>query len=239
MTDNVGAWRLVKRNWMTVAMNLLHTMSLGPPPLPPPKMFSASNPEVPIREDYRSAPLSEWWDHWPRASYEVATARKSNISAEKLRSLALVYQYPNAEALGKAVHDLSFGADIGVHKSDEPLAREASTSTNAPSSYEFGDRVTDSIISWIKKGFCIGPLLDPKDNPWREDICVSGLMVKLKSNGKARVILNLSAGSPGSVNAGIDKSEFPAKMSSTKAWIKIMYSCGLGCLFCKNDWSVT
>ena len=38
-----------------------------------------------------------------------------------------------------------------------------------------------------------------------DDAKVSGLMVKLKANGKTRLILNLSAPKGSSVNEGIDK----------------------------------
>ena len=61
-------------------------------------------------------------------------------------------------------------------------------------------------------------------------------MCKMKPNGKARIILNLSRGKPVSVNEGIDKMEFPAVMSSTTAWIRIMIRCGKGCRFAKCDW---
>ena len=43
----------------------------------------------------------------------------------------------------------------------------------------------------------------------------SGLMVKLKPDSSARMILNLSKGDPISVNAGIDSDKFPTKMSTT------------------------
>ena len=231
-----GTWREHKRIWISVAHNLLHTMTLGPPPIPPLKIFSPANPEIPIRAEYKSEAPEDWWDAWPKITVEDALNRKTGINTDRFKALAMQHQYPDSSALEKAVEDLTNGADIGVHKADAPLASLPSDSTNAPSSHLYGDRVTDSIVSWIKKGFAMGPFLEQAENPWGEDICVSGLMVKLKSNGKARVILNLSAGFPGPVNAGIDKKDYPTKMSSTTAWIRIMYSCGLGCLFCKNDW---
>ena len=53
---------------------------------------------------------------------------------------------------------------------------------------------------------------------------ISGLMCKIKPNGTARIILNLSKGSPVSVNEGINKKDFSTIMSSTTEWIRVMLS---------------
>jgi hypothetical protein len=39
------------------------------------------------------------------------------------------------------------------------------------------------------------------------------------------------------VNDGIDKEEFPAKMSSTEAWLEVLNRLGRGCLFMKMDFA--
>jgi hypothetical protein len=62
-------------------------------------------------------------------------------------------------------------------------------------------------------------------------------MVRPKPNGTARIILNLSAPKGSSVNDGIDKDEFPATMSSTTAWLEVLYKAGRNCWICKTDWS--
>ena len=48
-----------------------------------------------------------------------------------------------------------------------------------------------------------------------KSIKVSGIMVKLKPDNSARIILNLSKGFPFSVNDGIDNDQFEVYMSST------------------------
>jgi hypothetical protein len=40
-----------------------------------------------------------------------------------------------------------------------------------------------------------------------------------------------------SVNEGINKEEFPATMSSTSAWLKVLHKAGRDCWMCKTDWS--
>ena len=47
-------------------------------------------------------------------------------------------------------------------------------------------------------------------------------MVKIKPTGKARVILNLSAAKGSCLNEGIDKTNYPAKMTSTMQFVLIM-----------------
>ena len=62
---------------------------------------------------------------------------------------------------------------------------------NAPSAIEFGDRVADSLQDWVKEGIAWGPLL-PEEMPW-PDYIVNPMQVKLKPNGKARIIINMSS----------------------------------------------
>merc|ERR1711954_323882 len=100
---------------------------------------------------------------------------------------------------------------------------------------EHGEEVTDALLEWLEDGYIIGPF--KKEEIPFDKVKVSGLMCRLKPNGKARIIVNLSKGKPTSVNEGIDKLEFPTAMSSTKAWIRIMWRCGRNCRFSKADWS--
>lgn len=122
------------------------------------------------------------------------------------------------------------GADIGC----KGKFRSASTSTNAPSAYQYGAEVSDAIAAWVDKGFAYGPV---SMGHVPSDAKINGIMVRPKPNGSARIILNLSAPKGNSVNEGIDKDEFPATMSSTEAWLKTLYKAGRNCWICKTDWS--
>jgi hypothetical protein len=122
------------------------------------------------------------------------------------------------------------GAEIGCRGA----ARLPSKSTNAASAYEFGPQVTDAIAEWVKKGYAFGPVCA---GAVPDAAKISGIMVRPKPNGSVRVILNLSAPKGRSVNDGIDKDDFPAKMSSTGAWLKVLDNAGRGCLMTKTDWA--
>ena len=65
----------------------------------------------------------------------------------------------------------------------------------------------------------------------------SRLMVKLKPDGSARLILNLSKGDPFSVNEGIDSLDFPSVMSSTTEFVRVLNRNGKGALMTKIDWA--
>ena len=64
---------------------------------------------------------------------------------------------------------------------------------------------------------------------------VNGIMCRPKPNGSVRIILNMSSPEGNCVNVGIDNSKFPAKMSSTKKWLKVINKAGRGALMAKYD----
>ena len=83
----------------------------------------------------------------------------------------------------------------------------------------------------------IGPMKE-EQIPFKEQgIKVNGIMVKLKPNGVARVILNMSRGELFCVNQGMESEErFEVTMSSTGKWLTALQSAGRGSFFCKLDW---
>ena len=79
---------------------------------------------------------------------------------------------------------LRMGADIGC----KGIFRCSTSSSNASSAYESGREVTDAIAGWIADGYAYGPV---EEGEVPAEAKVSGIMVKKKPNGAARVILNL------------------------------------------------
>ena len=162
--------------------------------------------------------------HWKEVK-----ERKGGIDHRKLEQLARNYPFPGT--LNKVLRDLREGARLGVKQE----FRRPSTASNAPSAIEAGYEVTDAVLGWLESGYAMGPF--EKDEVPFENYKISGLMAKIKPNGKARVINNMSGGKPNSVNEGIDKKDFVYSMSSTRAWVRIMVRCGRGCKFMKIDWA--
>ena len=147
---------------------------------------------------------------------------KSGINPEVLESLAWETGYPYPTILRDVVNDIKFGARLGVADS----YRVQSSSTNAPSAYEFGERVSDSLCKMMREGYIMGPF-EENNKPF-EINRFSGLMVKLKPDGSARLILNLSKGDPYSVNEGIDSSDFLSIMSSSSEFVRVLNRNGRG-----------
>ena len=147
-----------------------------------------------------------------------------------LKMLALKNGFRDLDLLEEICQDLTLGANIGC----KGVYRNPSRSTNAPSSFEFGPHVSDAIADWIIKGFAFGPV-EEKDVP--EHAKVNGIMCRQKPNGSVRIILNLSSPLGNSVNEGIDEKEFPASMSSTTKWLRVLNRAGRGCKMVKVDWS--
>ena len=152
------------------------------------------------------------------------------VDPKELKILAVDCGLDGNSWFAEIMHDLTEGANIGCK---HPF-RQPSVSTNAPSSYEFGPHVSDAIADWLKKGFAYGPVSLDEAPP---GVKINGIMCKQKPNGSVRIILNLSSPLGASVNEGIDEKEFPATMSSTTKWIRVLNRAGRGCLMAKVDWS--
>ena len=177
--------------------------------------------------DYRNTrPSGEYWKKWPSNKLAKGT---SKINGHKLREMAVANGYRDMTMLETVVTDLTEGAKTGC----KGVFRNNTCSQNAPSAYEYGYHVSDALADWINKGFVRGPL-DKSDVPQERKI--NGIMTKLKPTGAVRVILNLSAPKGSSVNDGIDNRDFPATMSSTTKWLRILAKAGKACKMVKVDW---
>ena len=157
------------------------------------------------------------------------------MSISRLNELAKTYGYTDWARLEGVVHRLDHDADIGC----TGRGRLPTFSSNAKSAYIYGERVADSLAELIKDGLMVGPL-DEEEIPW-DDISVSSILVRLKPNGKARIIVNFSApdneDGPGSVNSGMNVEDFPAKMSSTAKFVESLLRVGRNALISKSDWN--
>ena len=216
ITQQLAAWH---SRWSSI-------VGLALPSLPPPRQFK---PKVglPVLECYRSSAPSSFWGVFPQ---NLVSPGKSLVDPDKLESLARESKFPRQDVLAAVLLDLRHGAVIGCK---EPF-RAPSRALNASSAYENGEKVTDAIAAWCKKGFCYGPV-DPSLAP--AEAKFSGLMTRDKPDGSVRIIINLSAPEGFSVNDGISSDEFPTTMSSTRKWLEVLHLTGVGSSFCKVDWS--
>ena len=200
----------------------------GPgPPEAVSKRFKAKFPGIPARADYRVPAGQDFWGCFP---VNLVCPAKPSLRAKELRLVASALGVGDQARLERVLGYIEHGADIGCRGE----ARRASSSSNAPSAFEYGEQVTDAIAEWVVKGYAFGPVGRGQVPAHAK---ISGIMVRPKPNGSVRVILNLSAPKGCSVNDGIDKLEFPAKMSSTAAWLWVLDQAGRGCWITKTDWA--
>ena len=189
------------------------------------KEFKPKN-DLLLLQNYKKDPPPDFWGSFP---VNLVKNKPSMIDPVQLRNLAFGAGIPDT-AIDLVVKDLEAGADIGCRGE----FRQASSSQNSTSAYQYGRQVTDAVASWVKKGFVFGPV-EKEDIP--KGAKINGIMVRPKPDGSARIILNMSAPSGKSVNEGIDASLFPAEMSSTLKWLKVLELAGRGCVIMKIDWS--
>ena len=147
-----------------------------------------------------------------------------------LKKLAEDNNFPDKKLLETICKDIRSGAVIGC----KGPFRNPSRATNAPSALENGEKVTDAIADWVKKGFAFGPVHE--DNV-PSSAKFSGIMTRPKPSGAVRIIINLSSPKGSSVNEGINPEDFPTKMSSTTIWLRALNKAGKNCFITKCDWS--
>ena len=191
------------------------------------KAFKARFPNIKRLTAYDKDPGPEFWDSFPsNLSEEISP----DFNPAALRTLARKLGTRNMDRVERVAGNLANGADIGCRG----VYRAATFSSNAASASEAGPEVTDAIAGWIVDGYAFGPVSE-EDLP--AGAKVSGIMVRKKPNGAARVILNLSAPKGMSVNDGISSEDFPAVMSSTEAWLRVLNKIGVGAWMTKTDWA--
>ena len=210
---------------------LLETSKLPMLPLTK-KVFKPKHPNVPLLSTYSTSPPLEFWEKIPKVTWEEGRKVKSPINATALFAEASRINYPDMATVMEIVNDVKYGCDIVCR--GENLC--PSVSSNAPSAYEHGEKITDAIVDGLHKRIMFGPM-DEHEIPF-ESIKVNGMMVKLKPDNSARIILNMSQGFPFNVNDGIDNDQFEVYMSSTVRWLRAIHMAGRGCFLTKLDWKV-
>ena len=191
------------------------------------KQFKPKFPQIPALTDYRKPAPPEFWAQFP-SNYKCPA--KSAMSGKQLKRWVDALGCDDEAGLARVFNYIENGADIGCRGT----TREPSRSSNAAGAFAAGAQVTDAVAEWTHKGYAFGPV-DAEAVP--RSAKVSGIMVRPKPNGSVQVILNLSVPKGQSVNDGIDKTEFPAKMSSTAAWLEVLDQAGRGCWITKTDWA--
>ena len=147
------------------------------------KTFKPANENVPRLKEYGTDLGDAYWDKWVCNSYKKEQG--SFIDHNELRVVAEEMDHPEKEKVEAIAVMLQYGADIGV----QGEGRWPSVGKNNDSVYEYGDRVAVSLQTGVKDGILYGSLRR-EELPWEPK--VSPMTVRLKPNGNARIIIDLS-----------------------------------------------
>ena len=197
---------------------------------------------LPKLETYRGAFPDEYWSLWPVVTWDQVLPPVSWVDGAALLRMARKARYGDEERLQRVVKRLEAGADIGCRG----RGRLSTEKPNAESAYLHGDKVADAVRSWVEDQLVLGPMRK-EDVP--EGSTISPILVSIKDNGSARIILNFSSPhdkvnvpdgfyketDPGSINSGINAKDFPAKMSSVRKFVRSLLMVGHGAYIIKLD----
>jgi hypothetical protein len=102
---------------------------------------------------------------------------------------------------------------------------------NSKNAIKFGSEVTDSIASWITKGFVAGPFKSPPTKNFR-----SNSILAVAQPDKVRICLNVSLPKNQSLNDNISKYKLEKViMTSAKLFSYSIIEAGSGCEIWKFD----
>lgn len=211
--------------------------------LPEPSVFKKVNVEVGTLPDYSVAcyPL-DYWASWPPA---VENLNIPWLVADQVQEIWNETKCVSQGELEQLLADIRHGCDIGCRGD----ARLPTVCKNNKSAIEYGDRLADNLVTWIKGGIASGPFSKEEiEKIFPNGFKVNPLQVALKEDGKARPVVDMSAphSEPGvepvlgvgrSVNSGIDVSCFPSNMSSIDEIARILEHVGRPAIMTKIDWA--
>ena len=168
--------------------------------------------------------------------------RGSLIDHDKVIEIAERLELPEKAKVQEIATMLEYGADLGI----EGEGRWPSEGPNNESVYAYGSRVADSLQTALRDGIMYGPLWR-EEMPWEVFKC-SPMAVRLKQNGRARIIMDLSyphgetLGKEMVCSLKVGMSNYdefePVKMAGDVQWRWCMYRAGRPAEMIKADWDI-
>ena len=192
------------------------------------KKTELKNLEIPRLDDYESAPNDEFWESFPKmglpAQAETAiNIDKFNKGIEEVKGKMTASELKRAT---KVLDDLRSGADAYQRSPLPPV-----NTFNAKTAYENGQILTDTIATWIKKGFVAGPFYSSPLPGFR--VNPLGAVVR---NGKIRPILNMSGPKNRSFNDNVAREKLERlHMGTAKQFGGALKKAGKNAVFSKLD----
>jgi len=195
-----------------------------------PNLFTApivKNTEIPVLTNYLDKAPEYFWKKFPK-NFEEKTKKTVKIKTLKnfIQKCWFSWTLPQRKKAKLTLRRLQ-----GLEKIKLKRVLPAVKSKNANSATKNGIHITDSVCSWVKKGYVMGPFKKPP----LKDFRINPLMAAVQKN-KVRPILNMSAPKGNSLNDVIDMECIEKlNMSSPRIFARELRKAGKGALFSKTD----
>ena len=131
-----------------------------------------------------------FWEKWVKNPLEN-TQEGPRLNPQAIREVAEKANYEGASKVREITSIMENGAKLGI----EGEGRWPSEQPNNPSTEEYGERLVDSLQSGIILGHISGPLTRQEVDTLG-DVKIAPMDVRLKANGSARIIIDMSAPRP-------------------------------------------
>ena len=221
--ENTGFPEWAKVNeWLNKELRAVY------PPTKSEVLPEMKNPEIPVSDRYDLNASLDFWETFPKRSIPEKAETRVNVLALKKSILKAKDKMSRTEMnrAKKLLKHLQFGAD-SLQMSDLPPI----TAKNGRNVYIHGKYLTDTIGTWVKRGFVAGPFDTPPVPGFRANPL--GVVVK---NGKIRPILNMSGPVGASFNENVDESKMERlHMGTAKEFSYLLRDAGQGSKFSKFD----
>ena len=124
----------------------------------PAKKSELKNPEIPILKSYTGGAESEFWDKFPKRGLPYQATTRVNVEklAARVNNVRNKMSETECRRADRLLSDLVAGADSCQRSELPPM-----NSPNSRSTVENGALLTDTIATWVKKGFVAGPFSTP------------------------------------------------------------------------------
>ena len=214
-------------DWIRIN-NWLHHKKTTVVPIVIIKDIKLKNPEIPILANYKTNPIPDFWETFPHKNLPNEPATKIDICkleklVEERKDIVTTFVWARAR---KSISYLRHGGPAFQTNHLPPC-----TVKNSKAAFENGSHITDSICTWIKRGYVSGPFSSPP----LKDFRVNSILA-VPQPGKIRICMNVSLPEGNSFNDNIAKHSMEKMhMSSAKSFGFSVLEAGEGACMSKFD----
>lgn len=198
-----------------------------PAPLPKRKLAKKC-PEVPLLKDYKKPAPPEFWKLFPFSPMPEDISSPVNVTAlaTLVGQVEKQWSHQQVTRARKAIKDQKEGASAFQSKTLPPICV-----SNARSSYEHGELITDTLAAWTKTGIIKGPFLSPPVPGFR-----SNSIMAVDQKDKVRLVMDMSRPEGRSFNSNLTKHLLDkVAMSTARQFGYSAKEAGKGALMSKMD----